>query len=228
MVTPASCPSDCDLRPSFGSLEAASGGLPLRPRSALPNGAGGDFSSGGGDDFSAEACERLLLEDCKVDFFLLSTDVLSSLDSLLLGLDVFPLLSISLSVVFSGSWDNALDLEGEEGVGGSGSLRTPGSLSESPRRMTTGTLEIRDHYMQNLTYSLFYQYTGCGKKNRRVNRSKGKEKCQPSRKFQSRETEPKKEEKAGRKKWKCKRDVYREKKTIMIKSNKCANDENTN
>jgi hypothetical protein len=84
-------------------LEAASGGLPLRPLSALPSGAGGDFSGGGGDDFSAEACERLLLEDCKIDFFLLSVDVLSPLDSLMLGLDVFPLLSISFSVMFSGS-----------------------------------------------------------------------------------------------------------------------------
>jgi hypothetical protein len=156
VTTPASCPSDCDLRPSFGSLEAASGGLPLRPRSPLPNGAGGDFSSGGGDDFSAEACERLLLEDCEIDSFLLSVDVLS----LLIGLDVFPLLSISFSAVFSDACDNVLDLVGEEGVGGSGSLRTPGSLSESPRRMTTETLERRNHYMQNLTYSLFYQYIG--------------------------------------------------------------------
>jgi hypothetical protein len=177
VVAPVSCPSDCDLRPSFGSLEAASGGLPLRPRSALPSGAGGDFSRGDGDDFSAEACERLLLEVCRVDFFLLSVDVLSSLDSLRLGLDVFPLLSISFSAVFSDACDNALDLVGEEGVGGSGSLRTPGSLSVSPRRMTTETLEIRDHYMQNLPYSLFYQYgISCGKKIGKLKDQEGKRK----------------------------------------------------
>jgi hypothetical protein len=116
------------------------------------------------------------LEVCEIDFFLPSADVLSPLDSLMLGLDVFPLLSISFSAVFS----DALDLAGEEGVGGSGSLRTPGSLSESPRRMTTEKLEIRgNHYMQKLTYSLFYQYTVSAveiKKNRRVNRSRGKKK----------------------------------------------------
>ncbi len=78
--------------------------------------------------------------------------------------------------MFSDACDNSLDLEGKEGVGGSGSLRTPGSFSESPRRITTKTLERRNHYMQNLTYSLFYQYIGCGKKNRESQQIKGKKK----------------------------------------------------
>jgi hypothetical protein len=43
--------------------------------------------------------------------------------------------------------------------------------------MTTETLERRNHYMQNLTYSLFDQYIGCGKKIGESTDQKENKKC---------------------------------------------------